>query len=289
MSFLGPGYHLQVASLGRPYRQLHRGCSHSMKPYTYHVPLGHNRLGSSPRIATALSNVTINVKLLHWAFDNGCSAGAMAAVWVARHGNIEVLQAARARGCPWDADRYHGVCDAARYGHLHVLKWACDQGCPRTTSACEEAVKGGHFEVLKWLRAAGFPWEGTAPACAADGGHLEMLKWITSKGRDWPDCTNAWCGAVSNGHIHNLEWLRANDHDWKGDLADMCACAQAAFSGQLEVLKWACADGVPMGQNCGVRCDGGRAGDVAVGNRENYLTLLLVGPPKVLPEGPARW
>ena len=46
---------------------------------------------------------------------------------------------------------------AARKGHLDVLQWARANGCPWYENMCKEAVRGGHLEVVKWLRANGCP------------------------------------------------------------------------------------------------------------------------------------
>ena len=43
------------------------------------------------------------------------------------NGHLEVLQWARAHGCPWDAET---CVMAARQGHREVLVWARAQGCP---------------------------------------------------------------------------------------------------------------------------------------------------------------
>ena len=42
-------------------------------------------------------------------------------------GHLEVLQWARANGCPWDEWTCH---NAAAGGHLEVLRWAHANECP---------------------------------------------------------------------------------------------------------------------------------------------------------------
>ena len=69
-------------------------------------------------------------------------------------GHLEVLQWARAHGCPWD---HHTCTAAARNGHLEVLQWARAQGCDWDEQTCLEAEEGAHFEVLEWARAQGCP------------------------------------------------------------------------------------------------------------------------------------
>jgi hypothetical protein len=45
-------------------------------------------------------------------------------------GHVEVLQWARANGCPWDESTR---ANAAERGHLEVLEWARTNGCPSPT------------------------------------------------------------------------------------------------------------------------------------------------------------
>ena len=57
----------------------------------------------------------------------------------AKYGSLEVLQWARAKGCPWDGDT---CAYAAKYGHLEVLQWARANGCPWTEGTCLSASHG---------------------------------------------------------------------------------------------------------------------------------------------------
>jgi hypothetical protein len=60
---------------------------------------------------------------------------------------LEMLQWARANGCPWD----EGTCAAfARGGNLEMLQWARANGCPWDEGTCAAAARGGHLEVLKY-------------------------------------------------------------------------------------------------------------------------------------------
>ena len=119
-----------------------------------------------------------------------CSAAALG-------GHLEVLQWARANGCPWD--RWTCTADyAARGGSIEVLEWLRTNGCPWDSKTCKSAAEGGHLEVLQWLRANGCPWnEGTEKA--AEGGHLEVLQWLRANGCPWDKKTSS--GAASSGHL----------------------------------------------------------------------------------------
>ena len=51
----------------------------------------------------------------------------MTCSYAAGGGYLEVLQWARANGCPWDEE----TCTfAAKKGHNEVLQWAIENGCP---------------------------------------------------------------------------------------------------------------------------------------------------------------
>ena len=83
----------------------------------------------------------------------------------AEGGHLEVLQWARANGCPWDEK----TCwRAAEGGHLEVLQWARTNGCPWNEGTCSAAALGGHLEVLQWARANGCPWDRWTCTAAAD-------------------------------------------------------------------------------------------------------------------------
>ena len=69
-------------------------------------------------------------------------------------GHLEVLQWARAHGCPWNK---HTCEMAARNGHLAALQWARAHGCPWNEHTCMMAALNGHLEVLQWARAQGCP------------------------------------------------------------------------------------------------------------------------------------
>ena len=66
---------------------------------------------------------------------------------------------------------------AAMGGHLEVLQWARANGCPWDEKTCMHAAEGGHLEVLQWARANGCPWDvhvherggGRAPGGASVG------------------------------------------------------------------------------------------------------------------------
>ena len=72
----------------------------------------------------------------------GISTPVSGAAW---GGHLEVLQWARANGCPWD----ERTCKrAAEGGHLKLLQWAISNGCPYNK---ENLLRFEH--VKEWLAA----------------------------------------------------------------------------------------------------------------------------------------
>ena len=53
----------------------------------------------------------------------------------------------------------HVLSAAALGGHLEVLQWARANGCPWNVDTCYQAVGSGHLKVLQWARANGCPWD----------------------------------------------------------------------------------------------------------------------------------
>ncbi len=157
---------------------------------------------------------------------NVCGAAAAA-------GRLQVLQLARANGCPWDS---RTCINAAYGGHLAVLQWARANGCSWDSETCAGAALGGHLEVLKWARANGCEWEASTCSWAARGGHLATLQWARAHGCAWSERTCAH--AATGGHLQVLQWLRANGCGW-----DKWTCTEAVHRGHLEVVQWARANG----------------------------------------------
>ena len=104
------------------------------------------------------------MEVAKWAKERGCP-------W----DDVDLRAMRRGRRPPGDAavgagERRsvgRGTCaDAASGGHLEVLQWARANGCPWDEETCREAAEGGHLEVLQWARANGAPWnEGTCRQC----------------------------------------------------------------------------------------------------------------------------
>ncbi len=59
---------------------------------------------------------------------------------------------------------------AALRGDLEMLQWARANGCPWDAIVCRVAACTGRLEVLQWLRANGCPWDAIVCRDAAAGG-----------------------------------------------------------------------------------------------------------------------
>jgi len=98
-------------------------------------------------------------------------------------------------GLPLDDKR---TCAAfARGGDLEMLQWARANGCPWDEGTCAAAARGGHLEVLQWARANGCPWDARvvmigwddrvvtekfAGVVITDESHREVLEWAEENG-----------------------------------------------------------------------------------------------------------
>ena len=97
------------------------------------------------------------------------------------------IESTVALGCLGDVQHLHHrqgrldkrvVCEyAANYGQLEILQWARANGCPWNEFTCSGAAEGGHLEVLQWLRANGCKWDARTCTGAARGGLLGVLQW----------------------------------------------------------------------------------------------------------------
>ena len=75
------------------------------------------------------------------------------------------------------------TCSGGEGGHLEVLQWARANGCPWGKRTCWSGG-GGHLEVLKWARANGCPCDEGRAACAAQNGHEAVVRALIEAGAD---------------------------------------------------------------------------------------------------------
>jgi hypothetical protein len=195
-------------------------------------------LQPSERLATALA-ASGCVPALQRAVDAGAPLTEWACLAAAKHGKLEALKWARAKGAPWGNNAVTTACTlAADGGHLELLKWAIENGAEFDDDTCTCAAAGGHLEVLQWARANGAPWNEDLCSAAAEGGHLEVLKWARENGAPWNE--DLCSAAAEGGHLEVLKWARANGAEWDEDVV-----RAAEDMGHLDVLEWALAHGAP--------------------------------------------
>ena len=106
-------------------------------------------------------------------------------VKLAELGCLSVLKHRQRRGHLYPREH---LCEAAMSrGQLEVLQWARANGCPWNTNTCFCAAAGGYFEVLQWLRASGCSWDWYIRAAASG----PALEWAVANGvpyyNDWTD------------------------------------------------------------------------------------------------------
>jgi len=200
--------------------------------------------------------------ILEWAHQRGYSHAYCedTATCAAKHGQLAALILLKDHGCPWDE---YTCFHAAKGGHLNILQWARANGCPWWDEwTSHNAAKGGHLNILQWARANGCLWNENTSAFAAEYGHLNILQWLRSNGCPWDELT---CyHAAKGGHLNILQWARANGCPW-----NTWTCSYAAHGGHLNILQWARENGCPwniMAYNIAK----GHTGDLWNYVRENY-------------------
>lgn len=161
-----------------------------------------------------------------------CSSAALS-------GQLEILKAAKRNGCPWTKDT---TTNAAIAGHLEVFSWAVQNGCPTSNDILYEAY---FFKQSKFVQDSVkvYPWNPEISYIAACKGDLPFLKWMktANKMRDERICS----GAASGGHFEVLQWAKNEHFPWDE------TCASAAASGHLGILIWAREQGCPWGKDIG--------------------------------------
>ncbi|KAG5191872.1 hypothetical protein JKP88DRAFT_274856 [Tribonema minus] len=248
LRMVGPMHYLQIAPVCRAWNAEYRR--------QFDNPIHRKR--------TLLRSVTASVPLLQWAIGQGClglcryrlfcaalrnaaaQAGRLDVLectlgahhhicappdertcgYAALGGQLALLQALRAEGCPWDVF----MCRfAARMGHLQVLQWAIANGCPYDEFTMRHAVQFGHIHMLSWLAANSWGTHRNFGALAAWWGRLEVVQWLRAQGGAWHALTAQ--AAAHSGHLECLQWVVRHGCPWDAD-----KCHEIATSS--EVRAW---------------------------------------------------
>nr|UMO78432.1 Ankyrin repeat domain containing protein [Pandoravirus belohorizontensis] len=152
----------------------------------------------------------------------------------ARHGHLDCLIYARAKGHRWGMDT---CCQAAAGGHLACLVYAHRNGCRWNGDECEAAAGHGHIDCLRYLAEHGCPVYSWTCVAAASGGHLDCMIFLAKKGALADDiCRHA----ASSGSVACLTWLDDHGFAW-----DASTCANAAGAGSLACVTYVRERGCP--------------------------------------------
>lgn len=210
--------------------------------------------------ATQAVTADTSVSQLRRSFESGLGRTNAVCDAAARLGRLDLLQSARAGGCPWSSSTMRW---AAWGGHLGVCQWAKQAGCPWSKDTCSWAALRGHQHVLFWARSNGCVWDESTCSEAARGNHVDTLRWSRANGAPWDARTAAYAVAhpdvfafvVQNncpldesvcataamaGNLGVIQYARSRGHHW-----DESTCRAAAFGGHFRTLQWCGENGCP--------------------------------------------
>lgn len=128
-----------------------------------------------------------------------------------------------------------------RYDRLEILKWLHEQKCPWDEKICDKAAKKGQLHILKWA-VDDQKYECPKSWCrlAAEKGNADIIQWVHDKGHlDTVYLRQELCGWIAtSGNLELLKWAAANGYP----VASL-VCLRATKAGHLHVLKWAIENG----------------------------------------------
>jgi hypothetical protein len=190
-------------------------------------------------------------------FDKNVSTLSACEAAVAR-GKLDVLQAARALGCPW----HKTILIACGSGRLDILQWARAphqvEKAPLTNDCYGFAANRGYLEVIKFLWEENCPYSVAAALSAARYGHVECLKLLHKIHSASPEArwhADAVCAyAVESRKLEVLEvaWrLSPPDYSilWPFPLnpRSVLPMLKAIETGQLDMIEFLVAHDCPWG------------------------------------------
>lgn len=103
--------------------------------------------GRRPTVTRALTPYSTVSQLLY-SFECGLGQSSAACDTAASLGRLDLMQIARARGCPFGLKT---SANAAGKGHLKILKYLRGNGCPWNWTTYQAAARGGHRNILEWM------------------------------------------------------------------------------------------------------------------------------------------
>ena len=145
------------------------------------------------------------------------------------------------------------------------------QGSKRDTGRCYAAASAGHADCLRYAHERGHPWQEGAAEAAARNGNLACLTYACENGCPLSkDLTDA---AAGSGSIACLRYTYQLTGRWT-----LYVCANAVFTGDLDVLRCARDLGCPWGNGtCMAACHVPEHLDVDDMHYGALLRYLVVG------------
>jgi|GEM_PF-2388217 len=174
--------------------------------------------------------------LLIWAASEGARLKDRICDFAAQGNQFQLLQLLHSKGFSVETSMSY----AASTGNLEMLNWLKQQGAHIDGVTYYSAIQNGHFHVVTWAEPL-FRFKGNIVqlGAAAERGNLDILQWAHKKG-----CylhAEFIHRAARGGHQSVIDWLVENGCN--KNLTDTLVCAAAARGGNLDILKWARAQG----------------------------------------------
>ena len=100
------------------------------------------------------------------------------------------------------------------------------------------------MELAKWALAEGCPRERgdggtTVASAAAQFGHISLVQWLIQE-QGFAMDKRVMENAAFSSNLELVRWLRGEGCPW-----DLWTCSNAVFRGHVEMLRWARANGAP--------------------------------------------
>lgn len=171
---------------------------------------------------------------LMYARAKGHRWGSDTCYQAAAGGHLACLAYAHRNGCRWSGDECEA---AASYGHVECLRYLAEHGCPVYSWTCVAAASAGHLGCLAYAHGRGCALAVDMDRYAARGGHLDCVIFLAEKGAL---ADNICRHAASSGSVPCLAWLHDHGFAW-----DASTCADAAAAGSLACVTYARERGCP--------------------------------------------
>jgi hypothetical protein len=231
LSTLGPGHHLFVSAVSKPWRESYQRLASAQATdltYDFYDEVALSKITHQTTLCSAAFASASRVKM---AQECGLTLYNTKLQQIAgRSASTLTLQAACELGMQLSDEVLFGAAEAASIPKLQWLH--IEQGCPLHEDVTFYAAKGGSIDTLRWLRDHGSLFnEGTCVGAAA-GAHMHLLQFLRDEGCVWDEF--ACAAAAGHGHPAILKWLHEQGCPWDPDEI----CYNAALGGSIETLAY---------------------------------------------------